>query len=83
MPFLRISTAVYIWGAGDPKELLADAATTATFARLQQVGLPPAWLLKTMATLEAVVVIAFGLIVAQFFPRSYQVAVLRAGEPVE
>jgi hypothetical protein len=74
---LRVATAVFLWTGGDVADLAPDAAAAAgAVARMRSVGIPPAWLAEVMSTIEALILIGFGLYVARFFPNRYRVGVL-------
>jgi hypothetical protein len=73
---LRASTATFLWTGGGVNELMPDPTAAASVARLQQVGIPPWWLAPVMTSVEAVVVIVFGLLVARYFSTRYRVAVV-------
>ena len=79
MTCTRISTAVFLWTGGDPAELTSDAAAAASMAAGRRRPRPfPEWLPAVMATIEAAVVIAFGIFVAPYFPRGYRAGKVQA-----
>jgi hypothetical protein len=79
---LRASAATFLWTGGSVGDLQPDPTAAASVARMQQIGVPPWWVGPVMASLEAVLVVAFGLLVARYFSTRYRVAVLPGGAAV-